>query len=120
MEETLGARFNHDGKKFIKSKAGKKRIYNENNARQRDVYSQARAMGRISNVTPEAALDEWQAKYINHNPEELFNKEQDDELLTYREYLSLMKSGASIPDDLRLFYEALYFDEFKLLKRKKT
>ena len=120
MEETLGARFNHDGKKFIKTKSGKKKIYNENNARQRDVYSLARATGRIANITPEAALDQWQSLYINHNPEELMSIEPDTELLTYQEYTKLLNSDATIPDDLKMFYDALYFEDFELLKKRKA
>lgn len=120
MEETLGARFNHNGKKFIKTKAGKKKIYNENNARQRDVYSLARATGRIANITPEAALDQWQSLYVNPNPEEMMSIEPDTELLTYQEYIKLLNSGATIPDNLKLFYDALYFEDFELLKKRKT
>ncbi len=119
LEESLGARFNHGGKKFIKTKAGKKKIYNENNARQRDVYSLARATGRIANITPEAALDTWQELYVNHNPEEMMSIEPDTELLTYPEYVKLLQSGATVPDELKMFYEALYFEDFNLLKKRK-
>lgn len=117
MEETLGARFNHNGKKHVKSKSGKQAIYNENNARQRDQYSIARATGRIVDITPELALAIWQERYINPESEEMMTQVEDNEYLSLKEYVSLLKSGAGIPDELRMFYEALYFDELKLLKK---
>lgn len=121
MEEHLGARFNHSGKKLTKSKAGKQKVYNENNARQRDQYSIARATGRIVDISPELALAMWQERYVNHEATDpLEAVVEQPELLTLQEYTKLRKSGATIPDDLRMFYDALYFEDFILFKGKKA
>jgi hypothetical protein len=121
MEEFLGARFNHTGRKFVKSKSGKQEIYNENNARQRDQYSIARATGRMVDITPEVAIAMWQERYVNHESEDMMTAvEEDNKPLSLKEYITLSESGAIIPDEFRLYYEALYFDELKLLKKLKA
>lgn len=54
IEETVNANFNHKGKKLIKKTKSKafnrdmrKKIYDDNNARNADVYTRKRAMGEI-------------------------------------------------------------------------
>lgn len=49
MEEDLGARFNHDGKKIYRKDADKKASYRRNNQRNRDWYSLIRATGQFDN-----------------------------------------------------------------------
>lgn len=48
MEEDLGARLNHDGKKIYKKKLGKAECYRRNNQRNRDLYSLVQATGQLS------------------------------------------------------------------------
>lgn len=107
IEEKLNARFNHDGKKLHKTKAQKRAIYTENNARQRDMYSNSKAQGMVIDIDPEKAMDVWQERYINPEFEPIV--EETPELLTKQEYLKLKKSGASIPQDMIDFYEQYYF-----------
>ena len=60
MEEFLGARTNHSGKKIHKklhTKAGRKKIFDANNARNRDSYSNAKARGAIVDVDPKIILE---------------------------------------------------------------
>lgn len=82
MEEDLGANFSHPGKKLYKKK-DRKLSYGRNNARNRDIYSQAKAQGKIMDLTPETALDLWQDKYINYNTEDdLIDKIDQSKQLT--------------------------------------
>lgn len=110
MEEKLGARFNHSGKKLHKSKSSKREIYKENNARQRDTYAQGRATGRIIDIDPETAMGLWQERYVNHNYEdEMFKPKEEAGLMSKREYQRLLDSGADIPEDMQIFY-TMYYD----------
>jgi hypothetical protein len=110
MEEILGARFNHNGKKLNKTKSSKREIYNENNARQRDTYAQGRATGRMVDIDPEVAMSVWQERYINHNYEDdMFKPKEEIGLMTKREYQRLVDSGADIPEDMVIFY-TMYYD----------
>jgi hypothetical protein len=110
MEENLGARFNHSGKKLNKSKSSKREIYNENNARQRDTYAVGRASGGMVDIDPEVAVSIWQERYVNHNFEdEMFKPKEEIGLMTRREYQRLVDSGADIPEDMVLFY-TMYYD----------
>lgn len=52
MWEELGANLNHDGKKINKKKADKRRCYNANNRRNRDMYGVARATGTLDSYEP--------------------------------------------------------------------
>ena len=52
MEEELGANFHHKGKKLNKTKADKRRCYGNNNARNRCLYSIAKATGYLSEFDP--------------------------------------------------------------------
>ena len=53
MEEDLGARFNHPRKKVYKKKSDKKDSFSRNNSRNRDIYSIAKATGKVSDVSKE-------------------------------------------------------------------
>jgi hypothetical protein len=50
MEEWNGANMNHPGKKFHKSKKDRKKCYDRNNARQRDIYNHKKNMGLLVSV----------------------------------------------------------------------
>ena len=109
MEEHLGARLNHCGKKHNKSKASKRAIYNQNNARQRDVYSQTKATGRLLD-NPETAIQIWQERYMDVNFEEIMlAKEPAQTIMTRREWIRLLDSGADISEEMRIFY-MMYYD----------
>jgi hypothetical protein len=54
-EEWLSGNFNHKGKKFHKTKADRKKCYDRNNARNRDIYSINRTHGWI--VATEDLID---------------------------------------------------------------
>lgn len=114
MEETLGARFNHNGKKLIKSKTKKRQIYSENNARQRDVTSIGKAIGGYIDLDPEAVIEHLQNKMLGENiqaidfHEEMTKKQEEPELLTKNEYLKLKKSGAAIPEEMAAFYDKVF------------
>ena len=109
MEEKLGARFNHDGKKHHKTKSSKRGIYNENNARQRDTYSLGRATGKMVDIDPEIAVGIWQEKYLNYDFEESMIPEKEvPELLTKREFNKLLKDGAELPFEMMAFYIDYY------------
>jgi hypothetical protein len=57
MEEDLGARFNHKGKKIYKKVADKRASYRRNNYRNYDIYSRAKAMGNTVDILPEQYED---------------------------------------------------------------
>jgi len=119
MEECLGARFNHSGRKLLRSKGAKQKVYNENNARQRDIYSLARAYGGFVDIPFELALEAKQEKEVAENLHAALNQEdeQEEDLLTELEFYKLVMSGATIPPDLMQFYSGLY--GLPLLKRTK-
>lgn len=48
-EEYVGGNFNHEGKKFHRSKKQKKTCYDRNNARLRDVVARNRTRGWVPN-----------------------------------------------------------------------
>lgn len=47
IEEEINADFRHKGKKLNPSKKAKQKIYNKNNARNRDVYTREKAAGKL-------------------------------------------------------------------------
>jgi len=49
-EETVNANFKHKGKKIDATKASKKRSYDKNNARNRCIYTKAKASGTLSYI----------------------------------------------------------------------
>lgn len=109
MEEKLGARFNHGGKVHHKSKTSKREIYTENNARQRDVYAQGRASGRKIDIDPEIAMDMWQERYMDTDFESIMLKADEvPELMSKREFIKLMSSGAILPFEMVAFYIDFY------------
>jgi hypothetical protein len=120
MEETLGARFNHAGKKLIKSVAKKKEIYTENNARQRDIYGQSKASGRNVDIDPDFIIETMQSSiYTDDHEEQLLQRRDDEnELLTVSEYLALKRNGAIIPTEVKNFYDELFKNDPKFLKLK--
>lgn len=68
MEEYLGARVKHKGKKIHKglnSKAGRKKLFDANNARNRDMYSLARATGLFSEEMPGNAIEALQREHYD-------------------------------------------------------
>jgi hypothetical protein len=65
MEEDLGARLNHSGTKLNKKKAQKKGCFDRNNARNRDLYSLARASGKLSGDDPARAIESLQEEYYD-------------------------------------------------------
>lgn len=68
MEEYLGARVKHSGKKVhkdLRTKAGRKRLYDANNARNRDMYSLARATGLLNDADPGEAIEAIQFEHYN-------------------------------------------------------
>jgi hypothetical protein len=65
MEEDLGARFNHPGKKVYRKKADRIASFRRNNARQRDMYSLAKATGLINDGEPGEAIEELQRQHYD-------------------------------------------------------
>lgn len=47
LEESVITNFQHKGKKFYTSKKAKRKLYSENNARNRCVYTKAKSMGTL-------------------------------------------------------------------------
>jgi len=65
MEEHLGANDKHKGKKIYKrldTKAGRKKIYDPNNQRNRDIYGQAKAAGMTLDLDPKFVVEALQAE----------------------------------------------------------
>ncbi len=101
--EYLGA--NLTEAKYHKTKKARKDVFDANNARQRDIYSQRRAEGRLFSMTPEVAA--WHSENNWYEPDIEPNLQQN-EYLTESEFLDLLKNGAIIPDSLVIFYKKLY------------
>lgn len=85
-EEYVGANMKHKGKKFHKTKAMKKDCYDRNNARNRCIYTKAKASGQIDYLedlkntysldgnTPEDELISLNESYdLNHTDEDSEN-----------------------------------------------
>lgn len=83
MEEDLGARFNHGGKKIHKKKSQKRESFNRNNARNRDMYSIAKATGKVVDVDLEDAVKYWEESYVDNNFEDklidIIDKKNEEE-----------------------------------------
>lgn len=81
MEEYLGARFNHKRKKIHKEQKYKKSSYDMNNARNRDIYSVAKATGRIADWDADKAYEYWEDNYIDENYEDRLIDEIDESII---------------------------------------
>lgn len=107
MEETLNARFNHDGKKLLKTKKQRKISTDANNARNRDIYSITRATGMFSDANANDAIEEMQQQaYVEMDVSEQVHEK--GELLTRKEYERLINAGATIPEPMKEFYDNLF------------
>lgn len=62
MEEWLGARLNHPGKKFHKTKKEKKLCYDMNNQKQRDIYNYLKIHGTSRDIGDKEVLKELDKK----------------------------------------------------------
>ena len=81
-EEHLNANFAHNGEKLIEDPEYKKKIYNENNARNRCVYSTQRAQGRLHGIEETFATETKDTVVSNNELEDALidyidNKEED-------------------------------------------
>lgn len=56
LEETVITNFQHKGKKFYKTKKSRKQFYGENNARNRCMFTKAKAMNTLVNTQNPGAL----------------------------------------------------------------
>lgn len=74
-EEYLGTNFNHPGKKLFKSKAKKRELYNQNNARNRCLFSQTRAKGGLTMIGEDSI-----SKYEKYDESIYFN---EDDMIDY-------------------------------------
>lgn len=73
MEEDLGARLNHPGKKIYKTDADRKACYQRNNERNRDIYSNWRASGRLLTASSKAIEN-----YLDSKMEETILNPEDE------------------------------------------
>lgn len=109
MEEDLGARLNHDGKKIYKKKKDKTETFRRNNQRNRDLYSLARVTNRlITDGNTDVSIEQQQS---TKNPEECLIQLLDEgqnkrKILTKDEFLKFRKQ---IKDNQIIeFYEKYY------------
>lgn len=75
-EEFVNANFNHKGKKIDATKASKKRSYDKNNARNRCIYTKAKASGTLNYIED---LKLTKKQYYDTSVEDKFLKEESDE-----------------------------------------
>lgn len=68
MEEWLGANLNHGGKKIHRKKQDRKKVYDMNNSRIRDIYSRSRASGQLDMEIPWSKLESEEY----YNPEDQY------------------------------------------------
>lgn len=108
MEESLGANLSHPGKKLHKTKAERKLVFDANNARQRDIYAQMRASGRMVDIDPDIAIEALQMSHYDMDADSKELEVGDFEILTKREFLQLIKNGANVPQEFIEFYKKLY------------
>lgn len=93
MDEDLGARFNHHGKRVYKKKRDVNASYNRNNARNRDQYGIAKATGTAVDVPLDQAYQYWEENYIDPDFESKVLESIDGEtkapILSLDEYAKL-------------------------------
>lgn len=83
MEEWVGARLNHPGKKFHKTRKDRKKVFDANNARNRDFMSKPRVDSKhLDYVELDRSLDtpimDEIREVLTHNPEEMYIKLLDN------------------------------------------
>lgn len=83
MEEWVGARLNHPGKKFHKSAKDRKKVFDANNARNRDFMSKPRVDSKhLDYVELDRSIDtpimDEIRELLTHNPEEMYIKLLDN------------------------------------------
>jgi len=59
VEEEINANFQHGGKKINKTKKAQREIYNKNNARNRDVFTRAKAQNKLDSLSDLSWWDDW-------------------------------------------------------------
>lgn len=77
MEEDLGARFNHSGKKIYRKKVDELESYKRNNRRNFDVYSRNRAAGTVQLNTDVTDLLDKIQNLETTNPEDAIIEQID-------------------------------------------
>jgi hypothetical protein len=77
MEEWNGANLNHPGKKFHKTKEERKKCYDRNNSRQRDIYNHKKNTGLLISV--EDSITEIE-KRNEQSPEDILIEAIDSEI----------------------------------------
>lgn len=80
-EEYVNANFNHNGPKIHKKKAQKKEIYTRNNARNRDVWTKAKASGTgvyLEDIKKEKDLERESRSHEELNNLNEPNDDRDD------------------------------------------
>lgn len=101
-----------------------KKVYDANNWRNNDIYAVSKANGLLKpiDMTFDENNEEVENKQItNVNLTEMAIiskidneniESEDDQYLTKREFINLLKSGASIPEEMKEFYKKRYKLEF--------
>lgn len=109
MEEDLGARFNHKGKRIYKSKRDTKQSYNRNNARNRDQYGIAKATGKAVDISADQAFQYWEENYHDNHYEDNvvqnIDKPKKEELLSLDEFNKLKDN---LTEEAVKFYKEYY------------
>lgn len=78
MQEDLGANLRHSGRKKYKTKQDKKDVFDRNNARNRDIYSLAKATGRTVDVPYDVILKSQEDSYVDFDYESELIKKIDE------------------------------------------
>lgn len=109
MEEDLGARFNHDGKRIYKRKRDIKASYNRNNARNRDQYGIAKATGKAVDIPADQAYQYWEENYVDVDYEDKLVEGIDkNEAMPILSLDEVHKLKDNLSDDAKKFYAAHY------------
>lgn len=108
LDETLGTNFKRNKKKIYKSKSKQQELYRENNHRNVDIFANLRASGRLMYIDPNWVLEQKQEELIASTGMYDDQAKEEDTLLTKRQFIALLNSGAEIPDDMLMFYFDYY------------